>query len=152
MADAVTRYCGHVDILVDNAGETDVGPKPDREYYRHRQQFSVPHLDSLTGRGTESTVVGIQFLQWPSSVLKKTPGNRLPHGCGSASMCKQAILILSRAREQADFGLFQYPASVFRAKDLKLSTTAIRNRLLTTIPISTVGIRSKISQATTEAT
>jgi len=40
----------------------------------------------------------------------------------------------------------------FRAKDLKLSTTSVRNRLLTAIPTSDAGIRSKISQATTEAT
>src|ERR1700722_3812385 len=39
-----------------------------------------------------------------------------------------------------------------RARDLKLSTTGVRNRLLTAIPISDIGIRSTISQATTEAT
>src|SRR6266481_1263007 len=38
-----------------------------------------------------------------------------------------------------------------RANDLKLSTTAARNRLLTAIPISDIGIRSKMLQATTEA-
>jgi len=48
---------------------------------------------------------------FPSRLLKKALGNRLPHGRGSVSTCKQAILILSRAREQADFGLFQHPAS-----------------------------------------
>ena len=34
---------------------------------------------------------------------------------------------------------------VFRAKDLKLSTTAARNRLLTAIPISDIGIRSNLT-------
>jgi hypothetical protein len=40
----------------------------------------------------------------------------------------------------------------FRAKDLKLSTTAARTRLLTTIPISDIGIWSTMSQAITEET
>src|SRR6267154_3648372 len=39
-----------------------------------------------------------------------------------------------------------------RAKDLKLSTTAARTRLLTAIPISDIGIWSTISQAITGAT
>ena len=40
----------------------------------------------------------------------------------------------------------------FRAKDLKLSMTAARSRLLTAIPISDIGILSAMSQAITEAT
>ena len=40
----------------------------------------------------------------------------------------------------------------FRAKDLKLSTTAARTRLLTAIPISDIGIWSTMSQAITEET
>src|SRR6266849_4465094 len=39
-----------------------------------------------------------------------------------------------------------------RAKDLKLSTTSARTRLLTAIPISDIGILSTMSQAITEAT
>jgi hypothetical protein len=39
----------------------------------------------------------------------------------------------------------------FSAKNLKLSTTAARNPLLTAIPISDIGIRSTMLQATTEA-
>src|ERR1700722_7714354 len=54
---------------------------------------------------------------------------------------------LSSARKD-----FLARAKFFRAKDLKLSTTDVRNRLLTTIAISDIGVRSAISQATTEAT
>src|SRR3984893_18093343 len=43
-------------------------------------------------------------------------------------------------------------AKFFTAKDLKLSTTAARTRLLTAIPISDIGILSTMSQAITEAT
>src|SRR6266852_503303 len=42
--------------------------------------------------------------------------------------------------------------NLFRAKDLKVSTTAVRLFLLTAIPISDIGIASAISQATTDAT
>jgi hypothetical protein len=71
-----------------------------------------------------------------SRMLKKAGGDRLPHGRGSVSTCKQALAILSRApaphsettgsralenidskntgrvaRQQADFCLFQHPPS-----------------------------------------
>jgi hypothetical protein len=44
------------------------------------------------------------------SLLKMASGNRLPHGRGSVSTRKRAVTNLSRAREQAVFGLFQQAA------------------------------------------
>src|SRR5271168_117035 len=46
---------------------------------------------------------------------------------------------------------FEWP-NFIRAKDLKLSTTGARVPLRTAIAISDIGIRSTMSQATTEAT
>ncbi len=46
-----------------------------------------------------------------SRLLKKAFGDRLPHGRGSVNTCKHAVAILSRAREQAVYGLFQRPVS-----------------------------------------
>src|SRR5258708_3663706 len=47
---------------------------------------------------------------------------------------------------------FSARANFSRAKDLKLSTTGARVPSRTAIPISDIGIRSTMSQATTEAT
>ena len=44
-------------------------------------------------------------------MLKEDSAGKLPHGRGSVSGRKQAIKILSRARKQALFGLFQHPSS-----------------------------------------
>jgi hypothetical protein len=44
-----------------------------------------------------------------SRLLKKTFGPPLPHGRGSVNSCKHGIAILSRAREQAGFSVFQQP-------------------------------------------
>ena len=41
--------------------------------------------------------------------MKKAVSYRLPHGRGSVTTRKHAVTILSRAREQAVFGLFQHP-------------------------------------------
>jgi hypothetical protein len=49
--------------------------------------------------------------QETSRMLKKAFGDRLPRGRGSVNTCKHALAILSRAREQAGFCLFQHPAS-----------------------------------------
>jgi len=42
---------------------------------------------------------------------KRPVGDRLPHGRSSVNTYKHALAILSRAREQADFGLFSTQAS-----------------------------------------
>jgi hypothetical protein len=49
-------------------------------------------------------------------MLKKAVGDRLPDGRGSVNNCKQALAILSRARKQAEFCLFEHPASLCQAQ------------------------------------
>ncbi len=44
--------------------------------------------------------------------MKKAFGDRLSHGRGSVNTCKHAVAILSRAREQAVYCLFQHPVSL----------------------------------------
>ena len=44
-----------------------------------------------------------------SRLLKKAVRDRLPYGRGSVNTCRHAAAILSRARKQADFRLFQHP-------------------------------------------
>ncbi len=46
--------------------------------------------------------------------LKKAVGDRLPYGRGSVNTCKHAVMVMSRACEQAVFGLFQHPAELAR--------------------------------------
>ena len=68
----------------------------------------------------------------------------------SSNTARQSI----RRRSQLRLACKEFLARprFFRAKDLKLSTTAARTRLLTAIPISDIGIWSTISQAITGAT
>ncbi len=49
------------------------------------------------------------FVESLSRLMKKAFGDRLPHGRGSVNTCKHAVAILSRAREQAVYCLFQRP-------------------------------------------
>jgi hypothetical protein len=67
---------------------------------------------------------------------------------------KCPVLIRTQSRSQLRSAGKEFLArpKVFRAKDLKLSTTGARVLLRTAIPISDIGIRPKILQATTEAT
>src|SRR6266436_823340 len=64
-----------------------------------------------------------------------------------------SVLIRTRSRSQLRAAGKEFLArrKVFRAKDLKLSTTGARVPLRKAIPISDIGIRSKMLQATTEA-
>jgi hypothetical protein len=43
-------------------------------------------------------------------MLRNALGTPLPHGHGSVHIGKQLLAIMSRAREQAGFGLFQQTA------------------------------------------
>src|SRR5438309_9821693 len=73
---------------------------------------------------------------------------------GMGSINTSAVLSRTRSRNQlrsADKEFLARP-SFLSAKVLKLSTTAARTCLLTTIAISDIGIWSTMSQAITEAT
>ena len=75
---------------------------------------------------------------------------------GKTALVTAASLTLSEYSAQKNqLGLaceeFLARPKFFRAKDLKLSTTAARTRLVTAIPISDIGILSRMWQATTGA-
>ena len=56
-----------------------------------------------------NTALAVGFFS-VNRLMKKAFGDRLPHGRGSVNTCKHAVAILSRAREQAVYCLFQHPA------------------------------------------
>src|SRR5712672_1587560 len=76
-------------------------------------------------------------------------GTSLWSGRVAAAVNVQAIIVV-KTTVYAQESLRR--TNLFRAKDLKVSTTAVRLSLLTAMPISDLGVASAISQATTDAT
>ncbi len=59
---------------------------------------------------TQRLYLLLKEVSMSNRLMKKAFGDRLPHGRGSVKTCKHAVAILSRAREQAVYCLFQHPA------------------------------------------
>ncbi len=74
---------------------------------------SLLHKHARSGKPIDSALRTMMLdpaAGWSSRMLKKAFGDRLPNGRGSANTCKHAVAILSRAREQAVYRLYQQPA------------------------------------------